>query len=132
MWKNFFKKVWIKFSEKKIFGIFSLTFSNNSFSVLELFSVLECFNVFEFLNNGFSVFEFLNNGFSVLDCFSALERISVLGRFIRFGVLDLANVLGSPMIYKYSSPSLVMIFKWFLNFDTFEAQDSYKNNSYQK
>ena len=112
-----------------------LTETGRSFhglNVLACFSVLERFNVFEFLNNGFSVFEFSNNGLSVLECFSVLEYFSVLGCFSRIGVLDLANVLGSPMIYKYSSPSLVMIFKWFLNFDTFEAQDSYKNNSYQK
>ena len=46
---------------------------------------MEGFNVLEFLNNGFSVLEFLNNGFGVLECFSVLKRFS------RFSVLDLAS-----------------------------------------
>ena len=104
----------------------------NSFSVLECSSILKRLNVLEFINNGFSVLEFLNNDFTVLDCVSVLECFICLGSFSRVSVLDLANVLGSPIIYKYSSPILMMILKYFLNFDTFEPRDSYKNNFYQK
>ena len=100
----------------------------NSFSVLECSSILKRLNVLEFINNGFSVLEFLNNDFTVLDCVSVLECFICLGSFSRVSVLDLANVLGSPIIYKYSSPILMMIPRWFLKFDTIQPRDSCENN----